>query len=196
MNWKTISIIFFIMFCTLTKGQEYRWGLSGSITKIMSTDKWKVSYYSPPPYREVQYEREMDYWGYGLYYCGVWQLGTKNEILIKPGIFLSNETFSGIECGFYYKRILFDDFKAGLGLNVNIHDFFEWANGRPVNTTIDLSIERRIINDIFLGVTFSKPVNENFGNSYQSRINGEIINGGYAVSNVHYMLKAYIEYYP
>lgn len=196
MNWKSMGLMLFIMFSFIAKGQEYKWGLSGSVAKIMSTDRWKVSYYFPPPYREVQYEREVDYWGYGLYYCGVWQIGTQNEILIKPGIFLSKEVFSGLEVGLYYKRIFFDDYKTGLGFNVNMHDFFEWANGRPVNTTIDFSVERRIINDIFIGVSFSKPVNANFGDSYQSRINGEIIKGGLAVTNIHYLLKAYLEYYP
>lgn len=185
------------MFCSLAKGQEYKWGLSASLARIMITDKYEVYYYNPQPVglKIRQYERDINYWGYGLYYCGVWQLGTQNEIVIKPGIFLSNKTFSGLEVGFYYKRIFWDDYKANLGFNVNIHDFFQWANGRATNTTIDLSIERRIINDIFLGVSFSKPVSENFGDSYDRIINGEIIHGN-AVSNVHYILKAYLEYYP
>lgn len=194
MKLKTFFLLLLVVITSVT-AQDYKWGFSASANRISANEKWSVSFAYPPPFKIVQYEREMNYMGYGLYYCGVWQLDSQNEILLKPGIFLSDEIFSGLEAGLYYKRILLNDFKVSFGFNVNLHDFFEWANGRPLNTTIDVALERRLIDDVFIGASFAKPVNENFGNSYQWEINGEHINNGLSVIKVHYMLKAYVEIY-
>lgn len=188
-----LIIIFVFLFSISCYSQNNKFGVSVSLARISLTDNYHVTF-SWPNYHVKYFERKLVYWSYGIYFPCLWNIDESNQIVFKPGAFYSKRPFSGIELGLMYKRIFFDDYKVGLGLNVNIHEFYDWLQGWAANTTIDFSIERRIIKDTFLGLSFHKPFNKNFGHSADRVIGGEIITS-YSDSSLDYMIKVYIEYY-
>lgn len=150
-NLVKFIVAIFLFLSANSFAQGYKWGVSISVSRIALTDNYQVSFWWPTHHVE-QLERKLIYWGSGLYYTGAWTIAEVNQIAIKLGVFIAKEPFNGIETGLMYKRIFLDDYKVGLGFNVNIHEFFEWVNGETANTTVDLCVERRIIEETFVGL--------------------------------------------
>lgn len=184
-----------LFFTTPIISQGYKWGVSLSTSYIDVTDYYHVTF-SWPTYHVQYFERKLNYIGYGLHYVGSWSFLDDNEILIKPGVFFSRAPFGGFELGLMYKRIFLKDYKLGLGITTNIRDFFGWVNGtKTANSTYELSFERAIMKDTFLGISFIDAIGDNnFGASTDRVIAGEIITS-FSKSYLEYMIRAHITYY-
>jgi hypothetical protein len=194
MKLKTFFLLLLVVITSVT-AQDYKWGVSLSTSYIDVSDNYHVTF-SWPTYHVQYFERKLNYRGYGLHYVGSWTFGDDNEILIKPGVLISRDPFGGIELGLMYKRTFLKDYKLGIGITTNIRDFIRWANGtRTANSTYELSFERAIMKDTFLGVSFIDAIGDNnFGASTDRVIAGEIITS-YSKSYLEYMIRAHIEYY-
>ena len=65
-------------------------------------------------------EHKFNNFSFGLYYSTRFFLDNSRKLEIRPGIILSNFSFSGLECGLFLRQKLWPRFFASFGLNTHL----------------------------------------------------------------------------
>ncbi len=120
---------------------------------------------------QSSFEKKEEYYsGFGVYYCGAWNLGKNYYFEIRPGIFSSQRLFSGIQFGLHLRKYFAEDYLLVIGTVSELH-LGDGGHSVELNTltgTINFSFGRKLSDNILMLITYSKTLNDKYGRYFDS----------------------------